>query len=351
MRNQDRRRKNEEYLAFAEEFMKNSENAAASQQNQVQPKSSVSNVKTVMMFDGEANPQPQAGAQAATVQGAEQPKQRVKSSSIFDQKTELFFDDLPVLIGASSVIGRREYQQDSIIVPKDEQIMQGEKPKFICVLSDGMGGLTGGEIASKLATERLFGEFYKTVWKEDKPSYLEFFSKTANVINEEILALEDDEGNPMRAGATLIAVIVDGNEMHFVNIGDSRIYLMRDGKMWQLTHDQNFLSVLMEKVKTGEMDREEALTHPKKEALISYCGIKELKLKEINIKPVEMKQDDVIMLCSDGLYRLVSEDEMVDILTNTSGDMNLAAYKLITAANNKNHRGQDNTSVILIKFN
>ena len=135
-----------------------------------------------------------------------------------------------------------------------------------------------------------------------------------------------------------------------MNIGDSRIYLVRDGKMLQLTHDQNYLTRLMEKVRSGEITEQEALSHPKREALISYCGIRELSLVEINLQPLQLKSGDVIVLCSDGLYRLLSRQEMIDVLQETAEDMNLAAFKLTAAATDKNFRGQDNTSVILIKI-
>lgn len=135
-----------------------------------------------------------------------------------------------------------------------------------------------------------------------------------------------------------------------MNIGDSRIYLVRDGKMLQLTHDQNYLTRLMEKVRSGEITEQEALSHPKREALISYCGIRELSMVEINLQPLQLKSGDVIVLCSDGLYRLLSRQEMIDVLQETAEDMNLAAFKLTAAATDKNFRGQDNTSVILIKI-
>ena len=124
----------------------------------------------------------------------------------------------------------------------------------------------------------------------------------------------------------------------------------RDGKMLQLTHDQNYLTRLMEKVRSGEITEQEALSHPKREALISYCGIRELSMVEINLQPLQLKSGDVIVLCSDGLYRLLSRQEMIDVLQETAEDMNLAAFKLTAAATDKNFRGQDNTSVILIKI-
>lgn len=330
----ENRKKNEAYLAFAEEFMNSQTNVAGD------AFSSVSNQKTMLLDYKEEFEAKQILNDKAHNDG-----------SFSNIKTELFFDDLPISVGASSVIGKRQYQQDSITIPDEKKLMYNGKIKMICVLSDGMGGLSGGELASGIATKTFFDDYYKKIWKNECQSYMDFFKSEADIVNEKILALTDENGESLHAGATLIAVATDGNKMHFLNIGDSRIYLIRDGNILQLTHDQNYLAVLNEKVREGEITQEEAIAHPKKEALISYCGIKELKLKEINLKPIEMKQGDMILMCSDGLYRLLSEAEMLDIATKTSNDMNLAAYKLTAAATNKNYRGQDNTSVILIKFN
>lgn len=92
------------------------------------------------------------------------------------------------------------------------------------------------------------------------------------------------------------------------------------------------------------------MNHPKREALISYCGIKQLKIKEMNLKPLKLMSGDIILMCSDGLYRLLSRQEIIEILHDSTDDMNLAAYKLTAAATDKNFRGQDNTSVILINI-
>jgi len=265
-------------------------------------------------------------------------------------KTEIVSDDLPVSVAMSSVIGKRKSQQDSVIIPDYKKITYDNKTRFICILSDGMGGLSGGELASQTVTQNMFRDYYESVWKSDKPQYFDFLNREADKVNEKVLELTDENGNPLNAGATVVAVIVDENEMHFLNIGDSRIYIIRDGRIYQITHDQNYFSVLMEKVNNEEITLEEAKSHPKREALISYCGIKQLKIKEINLKPVQMKKGDAILLCSDGLYRALSDTEMCDIVSASGRDSNIAAYKLIAAAMDKNYRGQDNTSVVLIKF-
>lgn len=268
-----------------------------------------------------------------------------------DIKTEIIFDDVPAVIGASTIIGKRSSQQDSIIFPDQGSMFVNDKSDFICVLSDGMGGLAGGERASQIATKTLFYEYYSNFRNSEDVSVNEFFSSEANKINDSVLELCDDEGNPIRAGATMISAVVKDKSLYYLNIGDSRIYLIRNGEAIQLTHDQNYLSILLQKVQAGEITSEQAYSHPKREALISYCGIRNLNLIETNKSPLKLKTDDVILLCSDGLYRLVSTNEMVEIVYNNIMDMNLAAYRLTAAATNKNFRGQDNTSVILIKIN
>lgn len=347
---EERRKKDLEYHTFAEEFIKTykNEDTVPSEKNiepsrEVVPANQVSFEKTMLIIDTD---------EKENYQQKVLNDKKHENEDYRNLKTELFFDDFPISIGASSVIGKREYQQDSIIIPNDSQIVFNDKPKCVCVLSDGMGGLNGGEKASKVVTSSFFKDYYSNVWNSKKEiSYLDFFSKEADIVNERVLNLVDKDGNPLKAGATLIAVAIDGNYMHFLNIGDSRIYLIRNGKILQLTHDQNYLSVLMRKVQEGEIPIQDAMSHPKKEALVSYCGIKELKIKEINLKPIELMRNDVVLMCSDGLYRLLNEIEIVDIVGRSINDMNLAAYKLTAAATNKNHRSQDNTSVILIKFN
>lgn len=404
MNREQRRKKNKEYQDFTEEFFKTHDASGALKEVKpllvvpVDPEApastpltsptQISSERTVLILEEdrpvvEQTPQVQAVPVEQPVQTAQpvqpvpvaQPVQQVTpvqpvaenettNAIVMDEKmaqikekfdsikTEIFFDDEIVSIGASSVIGKREYQQDSLIIPKQEQTSKDGKAKCLCVLSDGMGGLSGGEKASAIATKTMFNHYYQKVWNSnEKVSYLDFFNTEAHIVNDKILELTDENGNPLHAGATMIAVAIDDNEMNFLNVGDSRIYIIRNGKMTQLTHDQNYLTVLMKKVKDGEITLEEAKSHPKREALVSYCGIKELKIKEITLKPVELLPNDVIMLCSDGLYRLLSDAEVVDIVGKTFNDMSLAAYKLTNAANNKNHRGQDNTSVILIKFN
>lgn len=322
----ERRRKNEEYQEFFNKFS----------QEEVQ-----------IAKENELNNQIESEIPDKPAEKTFLEKQAEEFSNI---KTELILDDLPVSVGFSYVIGKREYQQDSVKIPNDDKLMYKDKPKFLCVLSDGMGGLSGGEIASNIATDTMFDCYYKKVWKKDNVSYLDFFNDVSEKINQKVLELTDKSGEPMRAGATLIAAAVDNDEMHFLNIGDSRIYLVRNGRMLQLTHDQNYLTTLMSKVESGEITQQQALNHPKREALISYCGIKQLKIKEMNLKPLKLMSGDIILMCSDGLYRLLSRQEIIEILHDSTDDMNLAAYKLTAAATDKNFRGQDNTSVILINI-
>lgn len=145
MKNSERRKKNEAYLEFAQAYL---------ERTQIQ--------STVNLAETESTPE---DAQMA-----------VQNTGGYNVKTELLVENDHVLVGCSSVIGRRQSQQDSVTIPCDTQLLLEEHPKFICVLSDGMGGLRGGEQASACATQTLFDDYYRIMWRHCTHSYLDFFS-------------------------------------------------------------------------------------------------------------------------------------------------------------------------------
>ena len=122
MKNSERRKKNEAYLEFAQAYL---------ERTQIQ--------STVNLAETESTP--------------EDTQMAVQNPGGYNVKTELLVENDHVLVGCSSVIGRRQSQQDSVTIPCDTQLLLEDHPKFLCVLSDGMGGLRGGEQASACATQ------------------------------------------------------------------------------------------------------------------------------------------------------------------------------------------------------
>lgn len=265
----------------------------------------------------------------------------------FDSQKTLMLDGSRrcVVIGSSSVIGSRKEQQDAILADKDYAYIQNKR--VIAVLCDGMGGLNGGAVASQISTAIIYQEFFK--W-QDTDKLPEFYMNVIPKIDEEISKLENEDGTMMKAGTTLVSVIIKDEELYWASVGDSHIYIIRDNKIFCITEEHNYLKLLKERVIRGEITEEEMNNNPQKEALISYIGMGGVKYIDINYKPFQLMEGDYIVLCSDGLYRTVEEEEMKEIIYSCGDDVNQAAVCLTDYAISKGKKNQDNTSVIVIEF-
>ncbi|MBQ8502751.1 MAG: serine/threonine-protein phosphatase [Clostridia bacterium] len=250
-------------------------------------------------------------------------------------------------VGSATCVGSREYQQDSLKVTKDFIEHIGKENLAIAILCDGMGGLKGGDLASNLCTSTIFNDFYS---REEITNYNKYLIRQIYKVDDMVCSLVDENNNRMRCGSTLTAVIVDEDEMYWASVGDSRIYLIRNGEALQLTQDHNYLMKLMQDVKDGRITEAEALSHPDKGALISFIGMGGVKHICSNSRPIKLCKGDYIVLCSDGLYRCLSDNAMVQILNESSDDMIVAANRLVYSALSTNMKSHDNTSVIVIKY-
>lgn len=253
--------------------------------------------------------------------------------------------DRCLYIGSSSVIGRRNEQQDAI--KTDSFYSYLEKGRAISVLCDGMGGMNGGELASGLCSSIVFDLFHG-YGEKDIPA---FYRAVVPRADEEVKNLRAPDGTPVfGAGTTMVSVVVDEGDLYWASVGDSRIYIVRNGEIVCITTDHNYLMILNEQVRRGEITREAADSEPRKEALVSYMGIGGIRYLDINNKPFKLLDGDYVILCSDGLYRSVSEEEMMQTVCKNGNDTQKAAEELTALAMSKNFRHQDNTSVVVIGF-
>lgn len=249
-------------------------------------------------------------------------------------------------VGSSSVIGRRSYQQDAIRCDDYSEYL--EKGRLIAVLCDGMGGLSGGEKASALCSSMVFDTFHS---EERFPSAAAFFKTVIDRADDGVRKIKADGGGTLKgSGTTLAAVIIEDGQLFWASVGDSRIYVLRGREMLCVTRDHNYLMLLEERVKRGEITREQADSDPRKEALVSYIGMGGVKYVDLNTRPLPLEDGDIILICSDGLYRTVTKDEMYAILTAHAEDVELAASTLTEFALGKQKRNQDNTSAIVIRY-
>lgn len=242
-----------------------------------------------------------------------------------------------------SVLGDREEQQDNFgyELKMDESIV---------VVCDGMGGHKGGQRASQIAVKTILDKYINVLEKAD---LLEFLLDGTQVANERVCELKDVNGNLLNAGTTMVSIVIRNYQLYWNSVGDSRAYLYRDGEFVQITQDHNYKAVLDEKRQMGLITQDEYVKECEKgDALISFLGIGKINLVDYNKIPFALKKDDKIIIMSDGLYKLVKDEEVFRIIDNFSNiNEALQALEMKAKRNAKNKKLiRDNMTVAIIKI-
>ena|GEM_PF-350787 len=204
------------------------------------------------------------------------------------------------------------------------------------VVADGMGGHNAGEIASKLAVDRIVEEYYAGA-AQDIPASLARAVEAANrVIHQQARENPTQEG----MGTTVVAAAVRGQELHIANVGDSRAYFIHDGEMEQLTLDHSWVA---EQVRAGILTPEQARNHPQGSLLTRSLGLYDGV--EVDLFRRILEEGDIILLCSDGLTGHIEDAEIKEIASRHPPQS--AVKRLVRLANARG--GADNISVIVVK--
>ena len=237
--------------------------------------------------------------------------------------------------GKTDIGQKRKTNQDSIcLLP--------EKDFF--AVADGMGGHNGGDIASQMSVELLKEEIIsQSEISEEK------LTSTIQKINKEVYNHGQKNKELRGMGTTISAVQFDQKFLNLINVGDSRIYLIHKGKLFQMTRDH---SLVQEKLNLGIYDREGAKRDPQKNVLIRTIGFEEDV--EVDYYKYRLHDNDIVLICSDGLHGKVCDEDILKIVNqhiNPTGqaqkkDLDDAVEHLIFQANLNG--GQDNISVILV---
>lgn len=211
----------------------------------------------------------------------------------------------------------------------------------VLVLADGMGGASSGEIASTKAIETVFDNLSETFMKNlrlsDMPHALCVISDKANK-NVYEYSLSDDVYHGM--GTTLDICIAAQNNLYISHIGDSRVYkITSKGEITQLTKDHSLVEYMVD---TGAITREEAVNHPQKNIITRALGTATHTEADIISRSIE--KGDFILMCSDGLSNMLSEDKIAETVLN-SASLEDGCNELIRLANDAG--GTDNITVIL----
>jgi serine/threonine protein phosphatase PrpC len=206
----------------------------------------------------------------------------------------------------------------------------------VFVIADGMGGAQAGEVASQIAVEAFQEELPQQGTPEER------LADVAQAANRRIYDISRTEHERAGMGTTLTAVYVDDSSLAVAHVGDSRAYLFRDGELGLLTQDHTLVGEL---VKRGKLTEEQAAEHPQRSIITRALGID--AEVEVDTWTYSARGGDVVLLCSDGLTSMISEEQIADILADET-DLDVAAGRLIDGANEAG--GRDNITVILFRL-
>jgi serine/threonine protein phosphatase PrpC len=238
--------------------------------------------------------------------------------------------------GLTDIGRRREHNQDNVThyVPTDENELSEKGALF--VVCDGMGGHAAGEVASELGVNTIRDTYYSS----HQPDVIDNIASAIKNANEVIYQYAQDHQESKGMGTTCVAVLINGGRAYFVNIGDSRAYLVRDGGMRQVTLDHSWVA---EQVRVGLLTEEQARTHAHRNVITRSLGTGPSVTADLFVET--LKQGDRILLCSDGLHGYVEEREIQrEMVQRTDPEEGVRA--LVDMANNNG--GPDNITALVI---
>jgi PPM family protein phosphatase len=218
---------------------------------------------------------------------------------------------------------------------RNEDAYVCEPPLF--AIADGMGGAQAGEVASRLAAAALKESGAKTLGGEQRISDL------IQEANRRVYDRSSTDPNTSGMGTTITVALVENGNVAFGHVGDSRAYLIRDGRMEQVTEDHSLVNELM---KSGKLSREEAETHPQRSVITRALGTD--PDVDADTFTIEAKSGDVFLLCSDGLTDMVGEREILELVELNRLDIDAALKSLVRAANRSG--GEDNITVVAFEI-
>jgi protein phosphatase len=228
---------------------------------------------------------------------------------------------------------RRRINQDYVFC---SETAIGKLPNLF-IVADGMGGHNAGDYASRFCVEF----FKEKIEQSDKELPIASIGDAIQETNKALRnkAMEQIELEGM--GTTFVAATIIGNELYVANIGDSRLYVI--GKeMKQITEDHSLVEAM---VKSGELDRLQARVHPNKNVVTRALGAN--SEVEPDFFEVSLEEDDLILICSDGLTNML-EDEKIEQIIKETQDLQTAVETLVSLANQNG--GKDNIAIILIRI-
>ena len=239
------------------------------------------------------------------------------------------------IYGETDVGKLREHNEDSIGWDTDMGLV---------LLADGMGGHNAGEVASELAVnsirEALQDVLAPNLVASNVIDFNDALREAIIYANDEIIRMANERLECAGMGTTIVITLFHGNRVIIANVGDSRIYRLREKKLTQISKDH---SLVQEMLDNGYISEEEAQMSASRNLITRALGIADQV--EVDVTQDSVEDGDLYLLCSDGLTDLVTDDEILQLLLLYKDDLKSGCQELISMANEKG--GKDNISVIL----
>lgn len=214
----------------------------------------------------------------------------------------------------------------------------GTRNGDIFVVCDGMGGHVGGKTASTIGVNSLLSELSQ---KEHGNMHVAI-SQSLLFANEQVLGHAAADPSLKGMGSTATVCIIKDDLLYLGHVGDSRAYIISDGKLYRITRDDSFVQQLVD---SGAITEDEAESHPQKNRILQALGSTSTLTPRIPNKPFKLKKDDLLMLCSDGLTSMVVDDLIEQLINPNNLEGSISDLHRIAM----NNGGKDNITITLIK--
>lgn len=237
-------------------------------------------------------------------------------------------------------VGRkRASNEDNLVtvVPEEQQLLQDRGALF--VVADGMGGHERGEVASELTIQYVKEAYYQNQ-QDDIPTALQkAVTQASNAIIQANEAEHVQLGSEFSMGATCVAAVLHEQKLYAVNVGDSRVYVLHEGQLRQVTRDHSLVAQMVER---GEITPAQVRTHEQRNQIYRSLGVAEV---EVDIFTELVQEGDTLLLCTDGLWEMLEDDEIGAVIERYSPEE--SAQQLIARANEAG--GTDNMTAIVVR--
>jgi PPM family protein phosphatase len=243
-------------------------------------------------------------------------------------------------VSSQSDIGcLRQNNEDSFGYWEPEDDRQFLRKGRLAVVADGMGGYEGGQEASRLAVETLMAVYRDFSGDDPQAALVEALQAAHEQIRQYSFAHPELRG----MGTTCTAAAIVQDALYYVHVGDTRLYLIRDGQITRVTRDHSYVGRLVE---SGMITPEEAENHPQRNILTAALGTNPDLIMDSPGRPEPLRPEDVLLICSDGLWGQVRDSEILDAVENKSAEQ--TGRKLIELARERG--GPDNITVEILRL-